>query len=205
MRVIDLTHTFAEPMPVFPGDPPPHLRPCGELDGAPMFELTTGMHVGTHIDAPLHVFPNGTSIADLPAGHFSGPGVLVDARGQARIDLPVLNGVELCAGAIVVVCTGFGARFREQSYYTAYPDVTEEFATALAQAKVRMLALDTPSPDRAPYAIHKLLLSQGVLIAENLTNVEALFGAGAFELIALPLKLQAEASPARVVARLSPH
>ena len=201
MRVIDLTHPFAEPMPVFPGDPSPRLRPCGDLDGAPMFEVTTGMHVGTHLDAPLHVFPKGASIADIPVEHFSGPGVLVDARGRPRIDASLLEGLELPARASVTVCTGFSVHFREPSYYADYPEITEGFAQALVHAKARMLALDTPSPDRPPYLIHKILLGAGVLIAENLTNVEALAGAGEFEIIALPMKLQAEAAPARVVAR----
>src|SRR3954468_20580827 len=111
MRLIDLSHAFAEPMPVFPGDPPPRLRPTGELEGAPMFELTTGMHVGTHIDAPLHVFPEGASIAEIPAERLMGPGVLIDARGVERIGAALLEGVELRASAVVVVWTGFGARF----------------------------------------------------------------------------------------------
>jgi kynurenine formamidase len=201
MRLIDLTHAFAEPMPVFPGDPPPRLRQTGDLDGAPMFELTTGMHVGTHIDAPRHLFLEGIGIAELPLERLIGPGLLIDARGRDRIDASLLEGVELRAGATVVVCTGFSMHFREPAYYLDYPEVAHDFAAKLVDAKVRMLALDTPSPDHAPYAVHKRLLGAGVLIAENLTNVEALFGAGEFELIALPLKLQAEAAPARVVAR----
>jgi kynurenine formamidase len=202
MRLIDLTHAFAEPMPVFPGDPPPRLRQTGELDGAPMFELTTGMHVGTHIDAPLHVFPEGASMADIPVERFIGPGVLIDARGRERIEGSLLEGVELAAGVVVVVCTGLSARFHEAIYYEEYPEVAADFAAALVRAHVRMLALDTPSPDRAPYAMHKVLLGAGVLIAENLTNLEALIGVGEFEVIALPLKLQAEAAPARILARL---
>lgn len=203
MRLIDLTHAFAEPMPVFPGDPPPRLRPTSDLGGAPMFELCTGMHVGTHIDAPLHLFPTAAPIAEIAVEHFIGPGILIDARGRSIIDASLLDEIELRPGAIVVVCTGFSAHFRDPSYYRDYPELAEDFAAALANANVCMLALDTPSPDRAPYALHKVLLGAGILIAENLTNVEALVGAGEFELIALPLKLQAEAAPARIVARLS--
>ena len=65
-----------------------------------------------------------------------------------------------------------------------------------------MVCLDSPSPDRHPFEIHKLLLENNVLLAENLTNVEALFSVQKFEMMAFPLNLQADSSPARIIARI---
>ncbi len=206
MKIIDLSHTFADLMPVYPGDPEARLRMFGSVDEAgqcPMFEVTTGMHVGTHLDAPLHMIPNGDALADLAPHRFFGRGVLIDARGRQEIDVDLIDNIELQPGDIVLVCTGFSKRFREPEYYEEYPVVTEAFANALVTARVNLLGLDTPGPDHSPYLIHRILLSAGVLIAENLTHLDLLIGVHDFEVIALPIKFQAEAAPARIVARIN--
>jgi kynurenine formamidase len=204
MRLIDLTHTFAEPMPVFPGDPPARLRIASsmEVEGTPLYAIATGMHVGTHLDAPLHMFPDGAAIPDTPLEKLFGTGVLIDARGQREIGAELLTGVRIPPKAMVLVLTGFAAHFREPRYFQDYPEITAGFAEALARAEIHLLGLDTPSPDRAPYAVHKLLFRHGILLVENLANLEQLVGISAFEVIALPAKLYAEAAPVRVVARV---
>ena len=64
-----------------------------------------------------------------------------------------------------------------------------------------MVGMDTPSPDHAPYKVHKILLGNEILILENLTNLEQLLNKN-FEVIALTPKLEADAAPARVVAKI---
>ncbi len=194
MTYIDLSHFFGPTMPGYPGDPPSGLRVAGYTDEAqacPLFELTTGMHVGTHLDAPLHFVPGGADISTLPVSRFVGCGVLIDARGRTSIGVAALEGVELRPGDLALVCSGWSARFREANYYHDYPEVTTEFAEALIGARVSLLGLDTPSPDRAPYAIHRLLFSSNVLIVENLTNLDALIGVPEFEVFSLPMRIQA--------------
>jgi kynurenine formamidase len=65
-----------------------------------------------------------------------------------------------------------------------------------------MLGLDTPTPDQSPFLIHKILLGNEILIIENLTHTEELLEFPNFEIIALPLKIDADGSPARVIAKL---
>lgn len=48
---------------------------------------------------------------------------------------------------------------------------------------------------------HKTLLGNGILIMENLVNLEKLLDIPSFEVIALPMKLQADAAWVRVVVR----
>lgn len=62
--------------------------------------------------------------------------------------------------------------------------------------------MDTPSPDRVPYAVHRLLLASNILIMENLAHLDQLLGVAQFEVFALPLKLHADAAPVRVVAKM---
>ncbi len=66
-----------------------------------------------------------------------------------------------------------------------------------------MVGIDFPSVDKAPYAVHSLLLSHDILIIENLTNLEQLQHYKNIELIALPLKIDAHGSPARVIAKVT--
>lgn len=71
----------------------------------------------------------------------------------------------------------------------------------LVRKRVKMIGLDTPSPDKIPFEIHKYLFQNNILIIENLTNLEKLIDGENFEVIALPLKIRADSSIARVIAR----
>jgi kynurenine formamidase len=203
-RLIDLTQLFTgEDMPVYPGDS------CAKLyavathakDGVCAHAIETGMHVGTHIDAPLHMIDGGAYISDIPVDRCTGKGHLIDVRGKKIIDADCLDSVDLQNGDIVMVWTGWSDKFRDPEYYTSYPAMTDAFGQRLADAKIAMVGMDTPSPDYEPFAVHKILLRADVLIAENLTNLAALQNKQ-FRIHAYPLKLKAEAAPARIVAEI---
>ena len=55
-------------MPVWPGDPAVSLETVctAETDGCRITRLTLGSHTGTHLDAPRHVLPGGSSLDELP-------------------------------------------------------------------------------------------------------------------------------------------
>ena len=54
MRVLDLTHTIAENMPVYPGTETPIFAGANtyEKDGFKETKLTMYTHTGTHMDPP---------------------------------------------------------------------------------------------------------------------------------------------------------
>lgn len=202
MRYIDLTRTVTDGMPVFPGDPPVRLVAAASVavDGFADHQITAGMHAGTHLDAPAHMLSGAGGIADLPASAFFGRGCLIDARGHAAAGPELLDRACAGPGDIVLVLTGHANCFGSPAYYADYPEISARFAEALVARGVKMLGFDAPSPDRAPYPVHKRLLSQGVLILENLVNLEALIGVTAFDVVALPAKYAADAAPVRAVA-----
>lgn len=204
MRLVDLTQTFTAEMPVFPGDAKSELKCISQISqtGFTDHHLSTNMHVGTHIDAPLHMIENGSYLTEFDVDSFFGRGVLINACGCSDIDVELLAGIEIKKGDIVLVMTGFSQFFTDPKYYTAYPVFTHGFADRLVEMQIKMVGIDTPSPDRAPYKVHKILLSKNILILENLTNLAAL-SAEKFEVIALPIKLKSDAAAARVVARCS--
>jgi kynurenine formamidase len=200
MTYIDLTHTFTASMPVWPGDAPVELKHVDFIDecGVNAFSLCSGMHVGTHIDAPLHMLEDGKMIHEYLPEKFIGKAHLIDARQG----LNVADLEQVQEGDNVLVYTGHSKKFGTQEYYDDYPEITEKFARALVEKKTSIIGLDTCSPDRAPFPIHKILLGADILIIENMTNLDKLIGFDNIKLTALPLKLEAEASLLRVVAEV---
>ena len=78
----------------------------------------------------------------------------------------------------------------------------EPVASWLIQQKPKMIGLDVSGPDFDSFPIHKKLLAEDILIIENLTNLNQLQGLD-FEVIALPIKLELDGAPARVIARVN--
>ena len=204
MKYVDLTHAIVDGMSVYPGDSSPSVVQVAnfEQQGFVRYQINTSMHVGTHIDAPLHMLEGGARISDFAPERFLGRGYLIDARGKSIIDVQLLEKSEIKAGDIVLVLTGFSEKFHDPVYYKSSPVLTENFAKKLIEFKIKMVGLDTSSPDNPPFTVHKLLLSHEILIIENLTNLSALVGVSRFDVIALPVKIDAEAAPARVVAQI---
>lgn len=131
-----------------------------------------------------------------------GPAVLLDVRGEDLITNRREYAWKVNPGNIVVLFTGHSSLYGTVDYYTTHPVVSRELADFFIERGVKMLGIDCPSPDQSPFGIHSKILEAQIPILENLTNLAALQGVGEFELIAFPLKVQAEACPVRVVARL---
>jgi len=201
---LDLSHPVTNNMPVYPGDLQVSLKQHAfyEADGHNNFLLSTGMHSGTHLDGLMHLTENLTRMAELPIDMFAGKGFLVNVCGQTEIDLPESAFDLLATGSIVLFYAGFDQYFGKEEYYNAYPSISEATAWHLVKKGVKMVGMDFPSPDYAPYKIHTILLNNNILILENLTNLTALLPYREFELLAFPLKIEADSSPVRVVARI---
>ncbi|MBI1812922.1 cyclase family protein [Candidatus Peregrinibacteria bacterium] len=199
MRLIDLTHTFEGEMPVYPGDPHPTLM-LMEKEGCRDYWLETSMHVGTHMDAPLHMIEGGKYLSEMPVEKFAGRGYVIDARGREIISEELLDGITMEKNAILLVLTGHSSRFKSPAYFENFPMISEGFATRAVELGVSIVGMDTSSPDAPPFPVHKILLGNEILIIENLTNLEQLLNVEHFTIAALPFKLHADAAPVRVVA-----
>ena len=82
MKVIDLTHTIREHMPVFPGTEEPSLQTVStcETDGFKETKISICTHVGTHADPPAHVWDGGTTLDQYDASQFIGKALVIDCR-----------------------------------------------------------------------------------------------------------------------------
>ena len=202
MKIIDLTHTFTSSMPVFPGDDSPHLQENKDTENNIVhFNIETGMHIGTHMDGPLHMIPTGRKLSEISIERFVANGHLLDARGKKEIGIELLKDKNIAPGDCVLIYTGFDEKFRDSDFYYKYPDITEELAHEFVKLKIKFVGMDTPSPDKDPYTVHRILLKEEILIIESLKNLSELLDVKKFEITALPAKFEADSAPVRVIAR----
>jgi len=202
--IIDLTHPLTSNIPVYPGDRPFVCTPLCTVpaDGVSVHKLSLGTHTGTHIDAPSHFFLDGKPIGQFPiADLIAIPAVVVDLstlRGdesttglikpRERItwaDLEKYEG-KMKEGTALVLYTGWSKKWLTAGYF-AHPYLTRDAAEGIVARGVKILGVDTLSPDETPegevdgkgdFGVHVTVLGKGRLIVENLANVDALLGEG---------------------------
>lgn len=196
--LVDLTMPLGPLTPVYPGDPSVEVLPASvlERDGCVDVALRLGNHSGTHLDAPAHMIAGGRTLDGFDPESFCGPGKLVDLTA-GEPDLSHIRG-----GDIVLLRTGLSDRYTDPGYFSLDAGVSVQLASALADAGAKLVGIDAGSVDTGtPYDVHLALLSRGVLIAENLIGLHQLEGRQ-FEVIALPLRMDLDGAPCRVVARV---
>lgn len=203
MKLIDITHVFNEETPVYPGDSQTQLTKYKtmEADYYNAYQLSTSLHTGTHIDIPMHLIDDERMVKDFDVKDFIGNGVLLDVRGEQSIAMKPEYDKMIKENDIVLLYTGFDQYYHETKYFTEHPFVSDELGEFLLSKKIKMLGMDMPAPDYPPFTFHKRLLSNGIFILENVANLEALTNLSAFEVMAFPLKIAAEASLVRAVCR----
>jgi arylformamidase len=216
MKIIDLSLPIEEGMMTFPTPwhPVVEITILGRhgIEGRETRKLVLGTHIGTHADAPRHFLPNGRTIDQLPLEILIGPATIADFAGCPplhEIDIPELQ--QKLGGKIpsrLILRTGWSQYFGDMKFYNQYPFLSENAARWLVDQGVRLIAMDTPSPDNPAHSRgtpkdspnHKVLLGAEVVLVEYLTNLKAL-SALEVELVVLPLKLKGcDGSPARCVA-----
>lgn len=220
MAWYDLTQPFHPGIPHSRSLPSPELETLAtvEEDGSHVQRYGAPTHVGTHVDAPLHFVADGAPIDSLPLDRFAGPAVVLDLEREEPGEVPLgdveraaeaAGGVE--AGDVVLVRTGWGGHFDDDETYQRYPWLGPGVAGWLLDRDIRMLAVDTISPDRPramrpddwdDYPLHRALLPEGVLIAEHLYLEDVADAGRDLEVTGFPLKLrEGDGAPARFVAR----
>lgn len=245
MRLIDLSLSVSNGMPGHSGFPPPVILPYQTHSSTASLGLGTVRdpftsaatyiatvdHVGTHVDAPLHLDPHGTSIDKVPLSRFMGQAVCLDLRGtpdRADIDASALEAAERALGIridghIVLLCTGFHRRhwpeiadvyaddpisMREnREVMLTNPGLTEAATHWLADHGSTVHGVEGPSTDRAgatDYPSHRACRDRGLIHYEWLVNLESLIGAGEFLFMGFPIKWKnGTGSPVRALAKLA--
>lgn len=198
MAVIDLTLSITDKIPVFPGDKLPSIEPAATIanQGWNALRYSFGTHFATHIDAPFHMMQDGKKLTDFPPETFIGEAIVIDVRSQSIIRH---NLEEVREGDFVFFHTGHIKNINGD-YFVGNPVISPATAQLLVDKKVRIVGLDSFTPDGAPYNEHKLFFRNDILIVENLVGLETL-PTQRFSVIIAPLKIdQADGAPCRVFA-----
>ena len=216
MEMIDLSRLIYDGMPKIPVLPEVHVQKCLSLEkGHPLnvTELSLACHAGTHVDAPIHIVPTGKSIEELPLDAFVGPGAVIAVKKQGGEEVTArdleASGVPVSRGDILMLYTGWDEKF-ESVDYNLHPYLSVDAAEWMVQKGIKMfgidcITVDLPTPLRPKgfdFPVHKTLLGNNVLIAENVTNLGSIVGKRT-RIMALPLRVKgSDAGHARVIAEV---
>jgi kynurenine formamidase len=232
-RAVDLTHDFGAETIYWPTEEGfvQERGTAGVGSGGYYYEahrFRGAEHGGTHVDAPRHFHEGGATVDQIPVDRLIGPGVAIDVRAVCArdrdhavsiADLTAWEAVhgEIPEGAIVLLHTGFGARWPDRARYLGtdargpdavkqlhFPGLSAEAAGWLvSERRIRAVGLDTASIDVGPSAsfdAHRVLAEAEVPALENLASLDSLPPSG-FRVIALPMKIRAgSGAPLRIVA-----
>jgi kynurenine formamidase len=209
-QIVDLSYELESSTPVYPGDAGVEIKvletaasKIPDRRALNNSRLSISIHTGTHMDAPFHFFDNGKTIDQVPLDRFCGPALCVDLGSEKTIDAAKLKpfGERIRQYRKIILNTGWASHWKSPDYFTEHPCMTGDAAQFLVDSGVHLVGLDTPSVDLPPFPAHLVLLGNGVVIVENLKNLDAI-PQEVFELIVLPLKIVGrDGSPVRAIAR----
>lgn len=200
MKFVDLTLPIDNKIPTFPGDPVPEIKQflVHEKDGVNVSTIFISSHFSTHLDSAFHFVPDGKKLDEYPIEKFVGDGILVDVRGEEIINSDLKNVKE---DDIVLFLTEHTHKINSNEFFENPPIISMRTAKMLVEKKVKMVGIDSFSPDSEPFDVHKLLLRNDILIIENVINLDKLIKKK-FKVFAFPLKLHTDGSPCRVIASI---
>jgi len=212
MKLLDLTLTVSENIPIFPGSPQPSFVQDKNIknDGYNSELLFLSSHTGTHLDAPYHFQEKGEKIHEISLKRLVSSAILVKSRkkGDQPITKTDIQKFEkkhgkIPSGSAVIFWTGWQKMIKNTSYFIRNPGLSTAAAKYLVSKKINLVGTDSPSIDLGKdkrFPVHHIFSKNNVLIVENLTNLEKI-RSSKFHFVVLPLKLKgATGSPVRAIA-----
>ena len=178
--------------------------------------ISLATHCGTHIDVPAHFFRDGATVDTIPLSQLVGPAFVLDVTGRGdgeRIhweDIAkhedVVRRAASCGGNLLFR-TGWSQFWGTQRYFD-HPFLDGDVARKLVELGVKTLGIDAMSPDKTTvgsdsawdFTVHNTVLKAGLVIAENLTNLDQI-QTGSWIVSVTPLKIAGgDGSPVRAYA-----
>jgi len=199
MNIIDLTLPINNKTPTFPGDSKPEIKQVATIrvDGWNEKRISIGSHFSTPVDAPFHMLEEGKKLDEYQIEKFIGEAMVIDVKNKSNPNLDAIKKDD-----IVFFHTGHAKGMHSDNYSRQNPILSIETAQELIAKGIKIVGLDSFSPDNEPFEVHKLLLKSDILIVENLINLDKLIGVR-FMCYILPLKItDADGAPCRVIGVL---
>jgi kynurenine formamidase len=223
VRLIDLSLVLSDGVSTYPGGPKmnvmnrithewTHGRYLPPAISAADRVMMLNEHIGTHVDAPFHFVKAGATIEQLDLDLFCGTAVLADVSDRRPLGPVTVEHVSaalarrnesLHPGDILLIRTWPGARTDPEFLRAPALDRSVgEWAVARHAKSVGIDLANVVHPGDRSFPVHMALLPAGVLIYENIANLESV-PAARFQFFGLPIRLAgATGSPVRAVAVL---
>jgi kynurenine formamidase len=232
-RIVDLTHAFDADTIYWPTAGGFVLEPVahGVTDKGFFYaanRFCAAEHGGTHLDAPVHFFEGRRTADQIPVEQLVGMGVRIDVSARCAQDRDYrvatsdftaweMQHGRIPSGAIVLLQTGWAARWKDRAAYLGtartgpeavaelhFPGLHPEAARWLVRDRsVKAVGIDTASIDHGPsssFESHVMLTEANVPVFENVASLDALPETG-FVVAALPMKIRGgSGGPLRIVA-----
>jgi arylformamidase len=199
-KIFDITRPLGATTAAWPGDVA-FSRRWTQAHGtvtAAVSCLQFSPHLGTHLDAPLHVDPHGRDVAAVPLSICVGPcevfGLPGHDRAISEYDLP--SGWKPVTPRVLFATWTWAL---DAPIPPTFASLAPRFVDFLARSGAILVGIDTPSVDD-PTAVelpaHRRCVAQSIAILEGLDFSGVI--PGAYTLVAAPLRLTGvEASPVR--------
>lgn len=154
LQLVELSHEWGHGVPSYPGqDDVKMFRAVKHAQhGVLAWKITTVMHTGTHMNAPLHLIQRGADLAAIPVDRLFGNGVVLSIPKKSYDVITVEDLAsakpEVRQDDIVVINTGWHHKYSDAlEYYGQSPGLSKEAAQWLVDKGCRLVAIDTPQID----------------------------------------------------------
>ncbi|MCY0850646.1 cyclase family protein [Sulfuracidifex metallicus] len=156
--ILDLSLPIEEEMPFFPGDPKPQVRKFLSVpkDGYDVSEVIIDTHTCAHIDVSAHAIPNGKTVDGIDISNSIGNG---KACGINELELDT---------EVLLIYTDTNKRWRKGWNMEKIETINENLANKIVKKEIRIVGIDSPSI--GSIEVHKILLSNNVIVVENLSD-----------------------------------
>jgi arylformamidase len=190
---------------VYPGNPEIHIERQQDMargGSSNVSLLSIGSHTGTHVDAPLHMIPEGAGVDAIPLDALIGPALVVAFDDDVMAVTEAYLRSNSIAGHERVLLKTRNSRFiRERDFHRDYTYLAPDGAEYLVSLGVRLVGIDYLSIEQfhsGHHRTHTTLLSRGVVIVEGLDLSAP--PPGTYDLYCLPIQLGGiDGAPARAV------
>jgi kynurenine formamidase len=219
MEIVELGQYLEENMPVHPSQSKFfktkwHSMEFGDVCND--YQIIMNEHNGTHVDSFGHyIDKTGYQLIDkISVDKFCGACITIDARflkeketleKQHIMQWEEKNG-PILKGEIVLIDFGWARYWKtkpnNKQYIYNYPGIGATGAAYLVEKKVKLVGVDTLSVDAFGAdndPAHNTLLANKILVAENINNLNKLYGKKGY-FIMLPLLIKdGSGSPVRPI------
>lgn len=154
LQFVELSHEWDQRAPSYPGQTDVRMvrGVKHSQHGVLAWRITTSLHTGTHMIAPIHLIQRGADLAAVDPIRFFGNGIVLDVP---KTNWEVITAADLekagknvKEGDIIAIVTGWHHKYSDGlEYYGEAPGLSKDAAEWLVSKKPKMVFVDTPHFD----------------------------------------------------------